>query len=226
MNEVLKQALQRGPGCPPLTELLESADRFREHIHGCPACQTEVAAFQRFSDEPQTASERAAVRAIVASQTLPGRVPAAKPSAWSRFLSPAWMGGAAMALAAIVFAVGIGSQWTARHTGTDAGLETGQMRSQSVNITSPHGDLETMSREIRWQPVVGAAAYAVTVSEVDRTVLIYENVTSSAFVLPDPTYTLVMSGKTILVNVTALDAAGKQTAASGFITFHVIPQSH
>lgn len=226
MNEVLKQALQRGPGCPPLTELLESADRFREHIHGCPACQTEVAAFQRFSDEPQTASERAAVRAIVASQTLPGRVPAAKPSAWSRFLSPAWMGGAAMALAAIVFAVGIGSQWTARHTGTDAGLETGQMRSQSVNITSPHGDLETMSREIRWQPVVGAAAYAVTVSEVDRTVLIYENVTSPAFVLPDPTYTLVMSGKTILVNVTALDAAGKQTAASGFITFHVIPQSH
>lgn len=69
-NRLLRQALQPGPECPPLAELLETlfagattpeAEALRAHAAGCPACSAELALAGAFTAAPQSAAEAAEI---------------------------------------------------------------------------------------------------------------------------------------------------------------------
>ena len=168
------------------------------------------------------ADELEAVRFIV------GRLnaPAAREPFWRRLFSPRWLGGMALAAAALLVAVGLSSQWRPGHTSAPS-TEDGTLRSATVRITSPTGDLSHLPPAIEWRPVPGALSYALTLQEVDGTVIFYKSITSSPLTLPEKVNKLIVPGKRILLEVVANDGAGTALARSGQVSMRLkVTQNH
>jgi hypothetical protein len=226
MNGSFREALRRGPDCPELDVLFSLAGEapaasrveLERHVESCPACQSELSLYREFVAPEMRLGEQAAVDRIVAGMALPhGGAPRSAPVRWwNSFPRLAWTGSAALACAAILLTVGITIQRNVNRTIPGAiSTEGSAMRSQSLSITSPLGELAHAPRSIAWEAVPGAAVYTVTLSEVDRAQIFYSTVTTPSLSLPPATVTLIAPGKTIFLEVEAKDGAGNVVATSG-----------
>jgi hypothetical protein len=94
-------------------------------------------------------------------------------------------------------------------------------RSATVTLVAPEGDVAQAPEALRWEAVPGAASYAVTVTEVDRTEVWRAEVRAPEAPLPAAVRARVVPGKPVLWQVAAKDASGNVVATSGAQRFRV-----
>jgi hypothetical protein len=234
MSDTIHNAFRRSNNCPEISQLFEAMEQdatdprrrlAEEHMQVCPGCQTEWSMFKQFEAGEVRPEEREAVDFIV--RTVRARRVAERKervtlhSLWQRLWTPAWMGGAAVAMAALILTVGVVTQWRARHSTSEVFSDNQTLRSQSVEFTTPLRDITQAPTTIQWKPVPGANNYAVTLNEVDGTRIFYTNVTSTLLSLPDDTRKLLTQGRVLLLSVTASDASAREIARSGMVRIRV-----
>jgi hypothetical protein len=226
MNDLMRQAVRRGPQCPELPQLLDAMDQdpatpvrreMEAHLHSCASCQTEWKLFQEFQAADVQQEERESVEYIVRKVAanrppLPALPP--KPRFWQQLLKPAWIGASVVALAALVMAIGLTSQWRARHTSIVDDGGSSVLRSQTIEITTPLHDLNEVPRDLTWTPVPGATSYDVLFTEVDGTRIFYTKITTPSLLLPSNITTLLAQGRTLILSITAGDRAEREIARS------------
>jgi len=199
----------------------EAESRVSSHLSSCARCQTELAMLQEFEQLVARPDEAAQVSLI--SAELKRRLATRKIFA-TRLISTA-----AMALAAMLLLIAGGLYL---RTGKEPVLlsdgSSGQtvFRSQAVTLLEPKGDLERSPTELRWQPVPGAVRYSVKLMEVDRAVLWESSSEETSAALPQPVREKIIPGKTLLWEVTAIEAGGKAVATSPVGRFRVPIKAH
>ena len=222
--EAFHQSLQPGPACPPVEQLAAYADgvladpeqaRLARHCADCPACAAELSLYRQFA-AAQVRPEEAADVAWMAERLRPAPVPAVERPrrAWWMLPAPVW----ALAGVALV-ASGLG--WQAfRGSMPPVALEEGSsaLRSASVELLTPAGDLAEAPAEITWKPVDGAVDYEVKVLAVDGVPLASQRTTEPRWAA-QPLRQLMQPRRTLLVRVTAFGADGKPWAASADVQF-------
>jgi hypothetical protein len=226
MSQNMREALRHGDDCPTVEILIEAMEHgaagrpaIASHVEKCPACQTELAMFRGFEAGKVRADEREAVDSIVRRlrrETEPG--PAV--TFWPRilgWLTPVRMGGLALVAAAILLTVGLSTQWQTRRGVSDSLPESGVTRSAAIRGISPQGEVAAFPEQIRWEPVPGAVEYDVTLSEVDRNVIFHKTFTTPALEVPTDIRRIIVPGKTVLLLISARNAAGLEMARSGMI---------
>jgi hypothetical protein len=232
MSEAFREALRHGEDCPELDVMLQAMepggsgnDRISAHLEKCPSCQTELALFRTFEAGDVDASERKAVDYIVRRLRSPQSVPW-----WRRLMAfgpPLRLGGFAVAAAALLLTIGLSTQWQSRRGAPEltpqAGQQSDTMRSSAVRGILPHGEVTAFPRVIRWEPVPGASAYTVSITEVDRNVIFNRNVTTPQLDLPQDVLNLMVPGKAVLLAITASDSLGSLIAQSGTLRVIVHP---
>lgn len=236
-RELLQHSLGPGKDCPPIErlELCLSADtasaELKQHVDGCTYCRTELEMLRQFEAGPRDAAEAAAARAIsdrLAARLpgvygMPARVPESDPW-WKRVFQVRWLAPAALAMAGVLIAIAVGIQMRHRNA---PGLDietTGQdvYRSGAVSVIAPVGDLREMPAEIQWQPVNGAVSYDVRVMEVDQTELWKSTAMGTHIDLPKSVQSRIVPAKTLLLQVTARDSAGRKLAESETVRFRLL----
>jgi len=236
-DELLAAALRQSNDCPPLEDLERLLDEgaptdLKRHVDGCSHCQTELQILRSFTSNEVAQHEKTAVDAIVArlkarSSTIPTerRPPAeSRQPRWKRIFEVRWFSPAVaiLAIALVVVAATIelrrGRQPSV-DTGT-AGLEV--LRSSSIAILSPIGDLREKPTEIRWEAAPSASRYQVRIMEVDRAELWSTDTTSARIDLPPSVETLIVPSKTLLIQVAAFDASGQKIAESETVRFRLL----
>ena len=234
MNKDLRGALERGPQCPHPEALLAIMDRepqdaerrrMEAHVEECTACQSEIALFRGFMNAEVRPEEREAVDAIVSGLRSARKKPERHVERWwQRFLQPGWGAGVAVAMAAIILMTGLTVEQRMRHAPELTASKEDTLRSTMLKVTSPTGDLKQLPSEIVWEPVIGATAYAVTLTEVDGTQIFYSKVTAPPLLLPPAVHKLVTPGKTLRLRVLAEDGMGRELATSGTLRIRLKPQ--
>jgi len=213
VSDLLRQALRRGPDCPPLEALLAGGQA--EHVSGCAGCQAELALFASFEAPlPANESERQAIPVIV-NRLRP------KPFLARFFGSRARLGGLALAAAAVILALGLASQWRTGRLEPVPETAVPVYRSPVIRVTPPLEDLSRPPAEIRWDAVKGAAVYDVSVAEVDRNIIFNDSLTNPVLSVPASLSKLIVPGKTLSFRVSARDSAGRELASSGSVTLRV-----
>lgn len=220
-RELLKGVFGPQPGClsiETLGQLLHSpADSAGDaaslqHLTNCPHCRAEMEMLRSFESGAAARGEEADVRWIAARLSSPraASLAARHPANWRRWLSPGRFAGLAAVAAAVVLAVGIGEQWRSSHRSSEAVPEFGAeiQRARTVEIVPA-------TAEFAWKPVAGASDYALTARNVDRTIIFYVSVTKTTFPYPPEVARTVSTGKLVVWDVAARDAAGNVIAQSG-----------
>lgn len=229
VNKKILPALRPSDACPSLDELIDltSGQRGEQrrheaeaHVAGCAHCATELALFREFQEPSVQAEEKADVDAIVARLRENSPVPRA--AWWERFLTIRWMAPASLALAAILVGALL---WAPGRIGSEAGPRVSgnddAMRSGRVNVIGPSGALTKAPSKLEWAPLQGATQYRVSLSEVDQTVIWSATVEGSSAVLPAHVAAQVVSLRTFVWQVFALDKSGTVIADSGTQRFRV-----
>ena len=229
MSDVVRQAIQHGADCPPLEVLIEAmqnpapgSEAIAEHTNICPACQTELTLFREFELAEAKPDERDALKYIV--NRLQGKPLSS--SLWATlraFFTPLRVGGLALGAAALLTVVGITTEWQHTHFGSSPMSEGDALRSVTVRGVVPQGNIPSFPEEIRWDGVAGAAAYDVTVTEVDGNVVFHKSFTTTRLQTPAELHRIMVPGKTILLQVNAVNASGSFVAQSGTIRVSVRP---
>lgn len=230
-NRDLRTALSSTPECLPLDQLERCIDpgavptEFSGHLESCTFCQSELALLRSFH-RPPDASEAEAVREIERRLQSPRPIADAASRAWWRDLFEArWFRPAAIVMAGmlIVIAVGLQSRYGAvPRLNAPAGPEGDVMRSGTVTVIAPSGDLHAVPGRIEWQPVTGAARYRVRLLEVDGTELWSASANEAQLTIPAAIKAKIVPAKTLLLEVMAIDAAGRKLAQSDAIRFRVL----
>ena len=134
---------------------------------------------------------------------------------------------AALAFVGILAVVAIGLQTRnsppALHS---PGTNRTVFRSNAIIVTAPSGDIRQAPSEIRWQTDPGAAKYEVRLLEVDGTELWRTATAESAVQLPALIRARIVPAKTLLCQVLAFDATGRQVAISDEVRFRVLPKPY
>ena len=190
------------------------------HVDTCARCEAELTLWKAFTDSQPAADEGAAVQWIVSElqrRSAPRRPPV--PAA-------AWLSGlrlrSAIGLAAAAMLSIVGYLALDREPRLVAPAPGEAIyRSAGVEVVSPLGDVARAPDELAWQAVDGAVRYDVQVLEVDRTIVWRTASLSSRVPLPGSVIQLIVPGKTILWEVTAIDASGVAIASSGSQRFRV-----
>ena len=201
-------------------ELLTAAER--DHIAGCVRCQTEVALCESFNVTTTRRDEEAAVRGIVEDLKRRNQNRDGGRTAAGIAQSLSWRPLSAIA-AALALAVAVGYVARDREpnvAGTGGTAQT--YRSAQVQLRSPVGDQSAVPGQLEWIAVPGAAAYEVSVLEVDRTLIWSGSATDSRIALPSLVTVRLVPGKTVLWQVAAKDASGMPLAVSGVRSFRVV----
>lgn len=223
-DELLRGALGPGKECPPLEQLLTvtAASDLARHLETCAYCRTELALLQRFSSDELDEAEREPVRIVTERLRSPGRPAEAhtREPWWRTFWRMPWVAPAVLAAAATALLLTFGISW--RHGAPEllapgAGQEI--LRSGAIALAAPVGDLKELPAEFRWEAVPGAVKYHVRLMEVDRTEVWSADSADNRMPVPGEARSLIVPHKTLLWDVTALDAQTRsiaQSAASRF----------
>ncbi len=221
--------------CPPLAQLVEalSRDEFNSrhsdaarHLERCPRCRAGYLLQQDFQNAMATPEEAVIVDSIAAQMRNPipiSDVRAAIPirAARKRILwTPRFFAGIAAAAVISIIAVGVRER-----SFNDQGQTTADnavYRSATVQAAFPIGDLQKAPEAFRWTAASDAHRFAVTVMEVDGTVVYQSNVNGTTLKLPARVRSLLQPGRTLLWNVKALDASGHTIQESKVEQFRVI----
>lgn len=199
----------------------EDARRNMEaHVAGCVHCRTGLALLREFDSGAIRPEERRDVSWVVAR--LRRRSP--EPAWWNRLWRIRIMMPAAALAAAILLVVGLQLRRPVMEPvpyspGADV------MRSQSLKVIAPVGDIATPPQALEWQAVAGATHYRVRVLEVDRSELWSTTTSQQRIVLPKSVLRSVAPLKTILWEITAVDTAGNVLASSGLQHFRLAPSA-
>jgi hypothetical protein len=228
----MKVALSAASDCPTLETLVQSLDLAQptaervaaeDHLKNCATCRNELAMFREFESGQELPHEKDDVDWI--AQQLADPLARQKPKVVEMPLKW-WQGGwsspvgwSAMAAAAVlIFAVAVNMPW---HRPAAPVEQPDVLRSVPLRALSPAGDLTQAPTEFQWSPVNGAAAYVVTVSEVDRTIVYQKKVTNTSLPTPYDVGKLIQPGKTLLWVVRAEDSAGREVMSSGEQSFRL-----
>jgi hypothetical protein len=221
-NSALRSAFQTGPNCPSIEALAswlgrpEGSPERRQcelHLAECPHCQTEIALLRQFEEGAIRRDEEAAVSAITAR--LAGKPaiiePKPAPGWWERMWNtPRFMFAIAGAAAVVLIAAGITSQLSLRRPVDQPVPEFsgGATRAAAIDIIASPDSFE-------WKPVAGADRYELTVRTVDDAVIFHNFFTATTLAFPPEVVAVRKTGKLLLWEVVALDAAGSRIAGSG-----------
>lgn len=231
-HETLKSMLQAGPDCPSVGVLAsrmdlpaESAERraVDAHVATCAHCRTELAMLREFESGTVRPEEKDALEWItnrLASAEARQQIRQPQDSGskwWQRLWSPPGFAAALAVAAALIVAVNV--EWR-RPVIPGEGPDV--VRAAPLRAISPLGDLNVAPREFRWTAVSGAAGYRLTVTEVDRTVVFNNKLTTTSTQIPDQVRKLFQPGKSMLWMVTAEDASGREIASTGFLLIRLL----
>ncbi len=234
---MVKQALEAACGCPSENELaglvestLGEAERGRimAHVEACTRCAGEVALLRAFLLAQPEGGDAAAVNWIAAQLERRSAELFHQPqrSRWLRlraWLTPARLSAAAVALATVLLALSAVLHYRrAQEPVLTARLSPVQiLRSGSVAVSEPQGDVDAPPSRLSWIPVREAASYEVRLMEVDNNVL-WKGVSGAPVIeLPLEIQQRAVPGKTLVWQVTALNAAGESLGSSGLVRFRV-----
>jgi hypothetical protein len=221
MNELIKEALKRGPACPPLETLAfaltlndndsRKADASR-HIAGCPCCRADYLLQCDFQNIVSLPEEEDVLHSIAHSLgdpvPRPG-VPRPIPIRAARqrwFQTPRVLTGIAAAAVLSVVAIGVREHRVESLDPAVSGSAT--YRSAAVQAVFPIGDLQQTPSDFHWTATPDAHSFVLTVMEVDRTVVYSTWVRGTNLAMPSEVRTSLQPGRTLLWTVKALDADG------------------
>ncbi len=227
-REIIRQALTASAECPTIEDLASYLDRetqgeprvrLESHLSSCPRCLTELSLLKDFQIAARSA-EKTDVRWIEQGlrQRFSGAARAAESERepwWNRLWSLPSMRVLALGFGCLLVVVGI-----ALHSRRPSALELrtgiggGELRSTSVLLIEPVGDLPSAPREMKWQAVSGVARYHVRLLEVDRHEVWSGDSSSTSIRLPGSVGERFRPGKTLLWQVVAYDSSGKEIASS------------
>lgn len=228
-REKLGAAFASTPECLPVDELdvvLEGrrGDEMRRlaeaHLVKCVHCKTELSLLREFENPTVRPEEQSDVKWIAAR--LRKNSPAAPAPWWKQLWNIRVLAPASLALVAGLIAIGIGLQ--SRHS-VEGIPQTGGgevMRSQSMPVTGPVGDVTTRPERLEWHAVPGARNYRVRVIEVDRTELWTTTVPETSVALNSAVVKQIVPLKTLMWEVSALDSAGTVISSSGLQSFRLV----
>ena len=207
-------------------ESSDSTSSSSRHLNACAHCQAELAMLRSFESSIPSEHEGAAAAWIAARlQRQIKSAPAVSPARsrpWLPFPRFSYLSGTAAVAAtlALVFSLYISDR--PPRPSVDVSLSSTQtMRSGSVRLTSPAGDLDRPSENLRWEAYPGATTYLVEVMEVDGTV-VWTRHSSETLLASSPELRLkIDSGKPLLWRVTALNDSGNAIASSDRARFRL-----
>lgn len=190
------------------------------HTLLCTACSAEWVMLADFHSATPGPAEIADVNAIVSKlhqhnkQLMQGESQP-EPIWWKRLFSSPVMARLALSLTVLVIVLALSLQWRAAQTGT---------LDDAASITlEPSGDIKTAPQTFKWTPVPNAASYKVVLSDVDNTEIFSQQTTITSIVVPDAIRASIVANKTLIVKVTAYDAANKVIAESQPSSFRLMP---
>jgi len=228
-DELFASALAGANDCPPLEDLErllgeDAPALMKRHVDGCPNCRTELQMLRSFTSSQVAPQERAAVDEIAARLKTSSAPREERQPWWKQLFAPRWLTPVAAALALVMLAAGVTIELRRR---TQPALDTSAggsevLRSPAIAILSPVGDLQNKPSGIRWEPAPNAARYRVRIMEVDRGELWSAETTATLIELPPVVENLIVPAKTLLIQVTALDAAGSRIAESEPVRFRLL----
>lgn len=189
------------------------------HLSCCAHCQTELALFREFETPRSRPDERAHVEAI--ARRLRESEPATTLPWWKRLWTPRIMAPVALGFATLLVVIAVGIQPRSSTTRPFVPGSNEVVRSQSIEVTGPVGDVAQRPSEIRWQAFTGAARYRIRLMEVDRTELWTATLTGNRATLPAGVRDRIVPLKTLLWEVAALDESGAVVASSGLERFRL-----
>ncbi len=228
-DELIVRALRGVNDCPPLEELerlLEKgrsdAVQLQQHVDGCSHCQTELQMLRSFTSnevEPQEAQAVATIAARLKSR--PSGIVAAHSAVlehrswWKSMVAMPWLTPVAAMAALLLVAAGVGLQLRQRQPRLDTHISGPEiLRSSSIAILSPIGDVREKPSNILWEAAPNAARYRVRLMEVDRVELWSADTTGARIELPAGAEAFIVPAKTLLIQVAAFDATGTKIAES------------
>lgn len=237
-RDLLHKALSGGAECLSLQQLEAVASStsldpgIMAHLKACPRCQVELSMLKEFEEAKPLPDEGAAAAWVAAQlgKAHPGRPPEPAGSryagmAWLRWLTARPITSAALACV-LMLAAGILVFRSVRTPEPEirAGIvQPGEVvRSQTFRLVSPTGDIEQPPQQLRWDTAPGAARYRVTLMEVDHTIVWAGETPDRVISLPAAAQQKIVPAKTLLWQVTAVDASGRPVAASSVERFRFV----
>ena len=218
-----------------LERLAENAslpnEKLTAHLAGCPRCQTELAMLKNFESATPAQDEGAAVAWITAQlsrnpvKSAPQTAAIGRLSSFLNFFRSSYAIAAVAVALIIIFSV---SLYISEHQSApqlNAGLNNSNpneiMRSQSIRLIGPSGDLKSLPESFRWDVYPGATSYRVELTEVDGTPVWNATVKINVLAVKPEWRSVLHQNKPYNWQVTALDASGKAVASSSREHFRI-----
>jgi hypothetical protein len=237
-QQILQAALRPGDNCLPVAQLEKlvmedstPAPALVEHIRSCAYCKTQIQLLREFTAGAVKESEKEAVRLITARLRersgeifdRPG-VPRGAPQTWWRTLwRTPWLRPVGLGLAGVSIVVVLSLQMRNGPPGIRPPRpEEEVLRSNTIAVLAPIGDIREAPHEIRWQAAPNAVRYQARLLEVDGTELWKAETTSNGIEVPSAISARVAPAKTLLCQVLAFDASGNQVAQSAAVRFRLL----
>ena len=227
--EAFRAALGPGPQCPPIEELSRLVENpgsdqlLVKHVATCPHCRTELKLMQMFESGEVRPDESAAVRQVVERLQAGRRAAEPERLPWWRWLAAMRMRPVILGMATLLVVAGVGLQLRQSAAPTLHRVSGDEvLRAHDTVILAPAGDVSEAPREIRWQATTGAVRYHVRLLEVDGTELWNAETDADHIAIPADVTARIVPAKTLLVRVSALDAASHKLAESEPVRFRVL----
>ena len=232
----MEDAPVRNPDCLTVEEMemhLSAQERPEEreiraeHLRVCANCATEFKLLREFLEAEPRPEERADVDWVAArlESPLPEAQPKATPAAsWLERLFSGGNWALVGAAAAAMLAVGIYlQQGRAPEIPGGLGGGAGVVRSASLSVVGPEGDLAAAPELLEVEAAPDAVSYRFQVEEVDRSVLWSGESSGPSVALPGEVRAAAIPGKTLVWRAFALDGAGGTLGEAAPVRFRVEP---
>jgi hypothetical protein len=227
-----QEAASATEACLPLEVLERMVDntsrdaKAAAHLAGCAHCQTELAMLKNFEQSTPSADEGAAVAWIAAQLERRQSAPVAQQKAatipfWRTMFRVPYLAGAAALAAVLVLGISLYHGNSDGPAKINPGIGSGQFRSGSIHLLSPISDQNSAPAEFRWDAVPGAASYTVELKDVAGITLATASSTQNVLPVTPEMKAVMISGKPLKWQVTAMDSTGKEIANSGTEQFKV-----
>lgn len=232
-REMMRAALERRNGCPPLATLIDAAfaaaptpeqESHLAHAASCASCAAELELASAFDGSARTGDEEGEIAWVEGRVDVAvGR--AAEPAPLARVLpmrkkssaptsAPAWTRWAAAAL--VVLGLAVALRWNAVRLAPPLpdGPSIDVVRSGELLLESPIGELPAAPERFEWRPVPGATNYSVEVRDVAGDLLFSADAPGPALALTPEHGAQIESHVSYTWTVIARDAAGAELARS------------
>ena len=232
-RRLLSRAFAAGKNCLSVEELDmcaggDAPPELSLHVESCAHCQAELELLRAFYADPRDPDEAQAVREVMRRMQAPRAVRPTVPRAWWRdVLQVRWFSPAAMAAAALLIVTAVGLE--RRHSDAPQvyapnRAEDNVLRSGRLALIAPSGDLQSAPVQVRWQAAAGAARYEVRLFEVDHSQVWSDSTSALQTDIPQAVRVRMVPAKPWLLQITALDSAGRKLAESELVRFRILPK--